>query len=135
MRELAADPLATVGNHSMDHDLLTRIPPDKAKQQIADCQRLLAAWSGEAPRVIAYPNGNANAAIIRFSQQMGLRTGVLAAPGQSRLPLDPALRTQLPRFAIVGGEGLTRQLRAVEAPVSLGHIKNQILQRRRAAFR
>ncbi len=136
-RSLAAEPLATIGNHSMDHDLLTRIPAEKAERQIAECQALMTEWTGEAPHVVAYPNGNYDEGIISFCKSLGLRTGLSASPGKSRLPLDASLRMQLPRHAVGGGEGLTRQLRAAEAPVSLAHIKNQLLHRRRqqAAFR
>ena len=131
VRELAAEPLATVGNHSMDHDLLTRIPLEKAQRQISECQELLTEWAGEAPRVIAYPNGNCDQDIVRFCEDLGLKTGLSATPGKTRLPLDASQRMQLPRHAIVGGDGLKRQLRAAEAPLSLGHIKNQLFHRRR----
>ena len=131
VRELAAEPLATIGNHSMDHDLLTRIPAEKAERQIADCQALLTEWTGQAPRVIAYPNGNCDRRIVGFCETLGLRTGLSASPGKSPLPLESGLRMQLPRYAIVGGEGLARQLRAAEAPLSLAHIKNQLFHRRR----
>ena len=137
VRVLAAEPLATIGNHSTHHDLLTRIPREKAQRQIADCQTLLTEWTGEAPTVIAYPNGNCDDAIVRFSEDLGLRTGLTATPGRARLPLAGAARMQLPRFALVGGAQLARQLRAVEAPLSLSHLKNHFLHRRRqqAAFR
>lgn len=137
VRALAAEPLATIGNHSTEHDLLTRIPAEKAQQQIAECQALLTEWTGKAPTVIAYPNGNCDESIIKYSGTQGLRTGLTANPGRVRLPLDSSLRMQLPRFALVGGQDLDRQLRAVEAPVSLSHIKNHFLHRRRqqAAFR
>jgi peptidoglycan/xylan/chitin deacetylase (PgdA/CDA1 family) len=137
VRALAAEPLATVGNHSTDHDLLTRIPAERARKQIAECQAMLAEWTGKAPKVIAYPNGNCDETIVRYSETLGLRTGLTATPGRTRLPLDSSTRMQLPRFALVGGDELGRQLRAVEAPVSLSHIKNHLLHRRRqqAAFR
>jgi len=131
VRVLAAEPLATIGNHSMDHDLLTRIPPEKAEHQIAECQALLTEWTGKQPRVIAYPNGNCDPRIVGFCEALGLRTGLSASPGKSRLPLDTSMRMQLPRYAIVGGESLAQQLRAAEAPVSLAHIKNQLFHRRR----
>ena len=121
----------------MHHDLLTRIPAEKARQQVAECQSLLTEWTGSAPHIIAYPNGNCDDTIVRFSENLGLRTGLTASPGRSRLPLDTSMRMRLPRFAIVGGADLARELRAVEAPVSLSHFKNYLLHRRRqqAAFR
>jgi peptidoglycan/xylan/chitin deacetylase (PgdA/CDA1 family) len=134
---LAAEPLAAVGNHSLHHDLLTRIPVERAREQIAGCQALLAAWTGRAPQVIAYPNGNCDDAIIAFAERLGLKTGFAAAPGRVPLPLPPALRMRMPRYAVVGGADLARQLRAIEAPASLSHWKNQFFHRRRqqAAFR
>jgi peptidoglycan/xylan/chitin deacetylase (PgdA/CDA1 family) len=130
VRALAADPLAAIGNHSLDHDLLTRIPPERARDQLTVCQRLLAEWTGSAPQIVAYPNGNCDDRIVAMAEGLGLKTGFVAAPGRTRLPLDPAARMRLPRTAIVGGESLARQLRTAEAPYSLGQMKNHLLHRR-----
>ena len=131
LAELAGEPLVTIGNHSVDHELLTRVPRREVRYQIERSQDMLEQWIGYRPMVIAYPNGNCNEAVLEIARRAGLRVGLTAEPGKSALPLSADQRMQIPRYAIVGGESLARQLRAAEAPISLSIIKNQLLHRRR----
>ena len=133
VKTLAAEPLATVGDHSLDHELLTRVPLDEARRQISVSQEMLTEWTGTSPRIIAYPNGNANDDVVTMAEQAGLKIGVTAEPGKSSLPLSSQYHMRIPRYAIVGGPGLRRQIRAAEAPFSLAEVQNRFLRRRQQA--
>jgi peptidoglycan/xylan/chitin deacetylase (PgdA/CDA1 family) len=130
LKQIAREPLATIGNHTVDHELLPRIPIADARREIAQCQEMLKDWLGEAPRVIAYPNGVHNAAIVKEAANAGLKLGVTSIRGKLRLPLDPEQKMRLPRYAMIGGPTLSRHCQVVIAPFSMSGIKHAILSRR-----
>jgi peptidoglycan/xylan/chitin deacetylase (PgdA/CDA1 family) len=47
-----------IGSHGMSHRILTRIPEEEARREIADSRRTIAERLGTAPRLFAYPNGD-----------------------------------------------------------------------------
>ncbi len=130
LQRIASEPLATIGNHTVDHELLPRIPLPDARRQIIECQEMLQDWTGSAPRVIAYPNGVHNTSIIKEASNAGLVVGVTSIRGKLRLPLDDSQRMRLPRYAMIGGQTLPRHCKVVIAPFSMSGIKHAILSRR-----
>ncbi|MCA8926698.1 MAG: polysaccharide deacetylase family protein [Alphaproteobacteria bacterium] len=130
LQRLAADPLVTLGNHTVDHELLTRIPLDEARAQIRDCQTLLEEWTGVTPPIIAYPNGVYNEAVVAEAEKAGLRAGLISVWGRTRLPLDSTNRMRLPRYATSGGRNTERDCRVIMAPFSLSAVKQSIRSRR-----
>ncbi len=129
----ARDPLVTIGNHTVDHELLTRVPLDDARRQIFDCQAMLSDWTNEAPRIIAYPNGIYDDSIVKLAAEAGLTAAVTSMRGKVRLPLTANQRMRLPRYAMIGGPSLLRHCRVVMAPFSLSGIKHAIHSRRQQA--
>lgn len=130
LQAVAREPLVTLGNHTIDHELLTRIPPEEARRQIVGCQEMLAEWTGEMPEIIAYPNGIHNAAIVAEAEKAGLTAGLISLRGKPDLPLGPADKMRLPRYALTGGRNMERDCRVVMAPFSLSGIRQTIHSRR-----
>lgn len=130
LKSFAADPLVTIGNHTVDHELLTQIPLMDARYQIEECQSMLLDWIGRAPDIIAYPNGNCDDTIVAEAERAGLSSGVMALRGKVRLPLPAAHRMRIPRYAMFGGDNLARQVRTAQAPFSLSGVKHAIDTRR-----
>lgn len=130
LQSVAQEPLITLGNHTVDHELLTRIPLEEARQQIVGCQEMLTDWTGTRPRIIAYPNGIHNAAIVEAAEQAGLTAGLISLRGRTSLPFKPGDLMRLPRFALNGGANTERDCRVVMAPFSLSGIKQAIHSRR-----
>ena len=73
---LAAEPLATVGCHTHDHDLLDRMPTEQARASIARAQELLYNWTGYHPSHFSYPNGNYSLPVVELVREFGFASAV-----------------------------------------------------------
>nr|WP_246329611.1 polysaccharide deacetylase family protein [Chthonobacter rhizosphaerae] len=62
VRAIAADPLATIGGHTVDHPALATLPVDRARREIGLGLDRLETELGVRPRQFAYPFGNVRAA-------------------------------------------------------------------------
>jgi peptidoglycan/xylan/chitin deacetylase (PgdA/CDA1 family) len=131
LRELGSSPWIEIGNHTLDHAVLTRCSPDEAAAQIGGAQRWLTELLGTAPLVIAYPDGAHDAAIVELSRAEGLRLGLTAAAENNRLPLDEESRMRLGRFRIVFDRRERPQMRAVRSSVQLAAAGRRLALRKR----
>lgn len=77
LRQMASEPLITIGAHSHCHNLLDQIPPDQAAASIARSRQLLQDWTGREIRHFAYPNGNHNAALHDELARQGFRSATV----------------------------------------------------------
>lgn len=59
MRELAADPLVTIGGHTCTHPILSRVPAEVARREIERGKAILEERLQRPVRFFAYPNGRA----------------------------------------------------------------------------
>lgn len=75
VHELAADPLFTVGVHTVDHPQLTLCGPQEALYQISENKLWLEQLTGKPCQTIAYPFGDYNDATVDFCRAAGLRRG------------------------------------------------------------
>ena len=109
--EFAREPLVTLGNHTAHHAILTNYDPAAAGQELAACQQHLAALTGPTPLAVAYPNGNASAAVVAAAAAAGLRLGVTVEPGKNYLPFaeNQVDIFQLRRFLLWGDRDVERQ--------------------------
>jgi peptidoglycan/xylan/chitin deacetylase (PgdA/CDA1 family) len=104
IRRLAADPLVTIGAHSVRHPHLARLSAQAARAEIRDGARVVEAAIGGRPRHFAYPYGRVEDAGTReFAAvaELGFATGVT---GRSNvLTAEDANRpVALPRLPIDG---------------------------------
>jgi peptidoglycan/xylan/chitin deacetylase (PgdA/CDA1 family) len=104
LKAMAADPLCTIGAHTVHHYELAKLPDAQARREIEDSVRAIAAQLGRVPRHLSYPIGDARAAGPRefaLAAELGLasavttRPGGLYAAGRQRL-------TALPRISLNG---------------------------------
>ena len=75
VRELAADPLFTIGIHTVDHPYLTMCNSDEISQQIADNKAWIEQLTGRTCELIAYPLGEASADVLQSCERLNLRYG------------------------------------------------------------
>jgi peptidoglycan/xylan/chitin deacetylase (PgdA/CDA1 family) len=78
-RELAADPLVTIGAHTMTHPRLIQLSDDDAYRELHQGKRLLEETLGVEVRHLAYPFGGPDACgkrEVEFARQAGYRTAV-----------------------------------------------------------
>jgi peptidoglycan/xylan/chitin deacetylase (PgdA/CDA1 family) len=103
--ELAADPLATIGAHTVNHKILKKVPDAAAvRAEMAMSRAVLEAALGKRPDHLAYPVGDATSAgprEFRIAAELGFKTAVTTRPGV----LFKAHRdhlTALPRISVNG---------------------------------
>lgn len=103
--ELAADPLVTIGAHTVNHMMLKKVPNDQTVRAEMEMSRaVLEAALGRRPEHLAYPVGDPTSAgprEFRIAAELGFKTAVTTRPGV----LFKAHRehlTALPRISVNG---------------------------------
>ena len=84
LRALAADPLVTIGAHSVRHMAMSRLGEAEARAEIADSVGRIEQEIGKPCRHFCYPYGNAGSAGERefaLAAELGLKTAVTTAKG------------------------------------------------------
>jgi len=119
LREIAASPWIEIGNHTLDHAVLPLYPAAEADQQIGGAQTWLTDVLGDAPFVIAYPNGNADEGLAEMARRNGLRLGVTVVPARNEVPVSKEARMRLGRFRVVFDQRANQRMRAVRSSVQL----------------
>jgi peptidoglycan/xylan/chitin deacetylase (PgdA/CDA1 family) len=104
VRQLAAEPLATIGAHSVTHRSLARLSAQAVRAEIRDSGRVIEAATGIRPLHFAYPYGrpeDAGSREFAAASELGFATGVT---GRSNVLTanDAARLTALPRVPIDG---------------------------------
>ena len=103
--ELAADPLVTIGAHTVNHKMLMKVPDDAAVRAEMDMSRaVLEAALGKRPNHLAYPVGDPTSAgprEFRIAADLGFKTAVTTRPGVLFRKHRDHL-TALPRISVNG---------------------------------
>lgn len=94
----------TVGSHGCSHTPLTKLPEDRAAFEVDDAGKRIAQAVGVPTASIAYPNGNHNDAVVRFTRAAGYRLGFTTDKGLIGDVRDPF---RLPRINIHEGASST----------------------------
>jgi peptidoglycan/xylan/chitin deacetylase (PgdA/CDA1 family) len=110
VRELASDPLFSIGVHTVDHPLLSRCAREEAIRQVSECRAWLENISGKQCRWIAYPGGDYNHEILNICREAGLLGGFAVNP-----KFDSSSPWEMPRVGVY-----CRNLALLELKVALG---------------
>ena len=98
VRRLAADPLVTIGGHTLDHPALARLPAEAMVREMSGGRDRLATMLGAPPRHFAYPYGDPGSAGPRefqaardlgFASAVTTRKGVIHAGHRDHLHALP----------------------------------------------
>jgi len=104
LARLAADPLVTIGAHTMTHPKLRTLDADAARYEISASADRIAGELGVRPDHFAFPYGDASAAGERefgLAAELGFKTALTTRP--SVLTGDHRTRlTRLPRISLNG---------------------------------
>ena len=104
VRTLDADPLCTIGSHTVSHLALARLPEEAMRHEIEAGGQAVREQIGHTPRHMAYPYGYRLAAGPRefaAARELGLTSVVTTRPGM--LFADHANHlTALPRISVNG---------------------------------
>jgi peptidoglycan/xylan/chitin deacetylase (PgdA/CDA1 family) len=104
IRALAADPLVTIGTHTVNHVMLAKASEEEARRELLDGRRAVEAQIGRPVEHLAYPYGGRDTAgerEFRLAAELGFKTAVTTRPGV----LFQAHRrhmTALPRLSLNG---------------------------------
>lgn len=117
IRQMNADPLATIGAHTLNHYNLMRLPEDDARREIAESGRRVADELGEPTLHFAYPYGNTDAAGPRefaLAAQAGYQSAVTTRLGV----IFPAHAEHLQALPRVMVSGRFQKIRYIDALIS-----------------
>jgi peptidoglycan/xylan/chitin deacetylase (PgdA/CDA1 family) len=82
---LAADPLCTIGAHTVNHMMLKKVPDESTVRAEMEMSRaVLETALGKRPEHLAYPVGDATSAgprEFRIAAELGFKTAVTTRPG------------------------------------------------------
>jgi len=136
LRDFAAHPLISVGNHTADHAILTNYSPAEVRAQIQRAQDDLQTMTGKSPAIIAYPNGNETPAIVDAARSAGILFGLGIHPDRNGLPLQPGSKgaMTLRRFMLTGDCGIEAQCRASRSLFSLYRVARSVKRKVNSDF-
>lgn len=104
IRQMAADPLVTIGAHTKNHFAVAKLPVEEAVDQIVGSADRLEAELGSRPAHFAYPYGDPGSAGSRdfaLTEGAGFRTAVTTRKGML-FPAHKDYLTALPRVSLNG---------------------------------
>ena len=104
IRELNADPLVTIGAHTKSHFALSRLPEERAREEIRRGADRLEEEMGVRPDHLSYPYGKANSAgprEFRIAAELSFKTAVTTRKGVI-FPEHADHLTALPRVSLNG---------------------------------
>jgi peptidoglycan/xylan/chitin deacetylase (PgdA/CDA1 family) len=112
IRNFCADPLATIGAHSVSHPILAKAPEPAVRAELTECRDILEGQLQRDVRHLAYPYGSGGAVGARefkIASEVGYRTAVTAHTGVVK-PGDADYLMQLPRLTLDGAYQRERYL-------------------------
>ena len=114
---LAADPLVTIGAHTVNHVMLAKVPERMARSEMAMSRSVIEASLGTRPDHLSYPVGDKTSAgprEFKIAAELGFKTAVTTRPGVL-FPSHSEHLTALPRISL---NGEYQQLRYVRVLLS-----------------
>ena len=114
---LAADPLVTIGSHTVSHPFLAKCDTDTVRAEMTESRSMIEQKLGVRPEHFAYPVGAPDAAGPRefaIAAELGYKTGVTTRPGVIFADHAEHL-TALPRISV---NGEFQQLRFLDVLLS-----------------
>lgn len=104
LAELAREPLASLGAHTVSHRALARLPEKEVQEELAVSADYVAAITGSRPAIFAYPYGDdrsVSEATMRVAAGCGYQVAVTTRPG-TLTAADAARPMGLPRISLNG---------------------------------
>ena len=102
---LAADPLVTIGAHTVSHSMLAKLQPAAARSEMDMSRSIIEAALSMRPEHLSYPIGDPTSAGPRefaIAAELGFKTAVTTRPGVL-FPEHAQHLTALPRISLNGG--------------------------------
>ena len=117
VRALAAEPLATIGAHTVTHPVLRLLGDEETRAEMADSRHQLEVQLGGPVRHFAFPFGGANAVgarEFRLAQDCAFATATTTR-GANLFPAHARHLTALPRLTVSGNFPVPDRARKLES--------------------
>ena len=104
IREMDADPLVTIGAHTVGHYAVAKLPEERARKEMKLGADRIEAETGQRPRHLSYPYGDAGSAgprDFKLAAELGFLTAVTTRKGNLFADHVEHL-TALPRVSLNG---------------------------------
>jgi peptidoglycan/xylan/chitin deacetylase (PgdA/CDA1 family) len=98
LRALAAAPGIEIGAHTIAHPLLTTLPPDEQRREVAGSRRRLEELTGRPVTTFSYPHGDVDAAVEGAVRKAGF---ALACSTEEGVVSRFTPRYRLPRLTVL----------------------------------
>src|SRR4029079_18745432 len=116
LNQIAADPLCTIGAHTVNHMMLKKLDTEQAVRAEMDMRSaVLEAALGRKPQHLSYPVGDPTSAgprEFRIAAELGFKTAVTTRPGVIFKAHREHL-TALPRISVNGEYQSQRHLKVL----------------------
>ena len=112
---LAADPLVTIGAHTVNHLMLAKLPKEAARAEMELSASVIEAALSVRPQHLSYPYGDPGSAGARefeIATGLGFKTAVTTRPGVL-FPEHGRHLTALPRISLNGDYQRRRYVRVL----------------------
>jgi peptidoglycan/xylan/chitin deacetylase (PgdA/CDA1 family) len=119
---LAADPLVTIGAHTVSHPILTKLDDASVRAELEGSCRAIEARMGGRPQHLAYPVGDRASAGPRefaIAAELGFKTAVTTRPGVL-FRRHAAHLTALPRISLNGNFQAPRYAKVLMSGAATG---------------
>lgn len=113
--ELARDPLVTIGAHTVNHPILTKLPTTRVVAELKMGRAVIEGAIGRAPTHFAYPFGQSFSAGVRefrIARDLGFKIALTTRPGVI-FPEHVNQLWSLPRISLDGDFQQLRYLRVL----------------------
>jgi len=120
--ELAADPLVTIGAHTVNHPILAKLSDAEVRSELQNSRAVIEAALGRRPQHLAYPvgdNTSAAAREFRIAAELGYKTAVTTRPG-AIFPEHASHLLALPRVSLNGEFQKPRYARVLVSGAATG---------------
>jgi peptidoglycan/xylan/chitin deacetylase (PgdA/CDA1 family) len=115
LKTLAADPLVTIGAHTVNHVMLAKVSEEQARTEMDMSRTVIESALGIRPAHLSYPVGDRTSAAareFRIANDLGFKTAVTTRPGVLFGPHRDCLMA-LPRVSLNGEHQQLRYVRVL----------------------
>jgi len=115
LAELAADPLVTIGAHTVNHPMLAKLSKEAVRSEMDLSREVIEAALSVRPAHLSYPIGDRQSAGARefaIAAELGFKTAVTTRPGVL-FPQHNQCMTALPRISLNGEYQRLRYVRVL----------------------
>ena len=115
LAQLAADPLVTIGAHTVNHPMLAKLTKDAVRSEMDLSRSVIEAALSVRPEHLSYPYGDRGSAGLRefeVAAELGFKTAVTTRPGVL-FPEHGGRLLALPRISLNGDYQRMRYVRVL----------------------